>query len=152
MRIRKAKKEDMGAVFELIQELATFQNKLSAVNIKVDDLIRDGFTESPQFHCLVAVEGHEIIGIAFYSYGYSTWVGKSIQLDDLIVKENQRGKGIGFKLYDELMKIAQIEQVQKVTWLVYHWNTNAIGFYKKCGAKALDDLLIMQVENKDDNL
>lgn len=152
MLIRKAKKEDMSAVFELIQELATFQNKLSAVNITIDDLICDGFNENPQFHCLVADEGHEIIGIAFYSYGYSTWVGKSIQLDDLIVKENKRGKGIGLKLYNELIKIAQIEQVQKVTWFVYHWNTNAIEFYKKCGAKALDDLLIMQVENKDDNL
>ena len=145
MLVRKAKKDDMPGVFKLIQELAAFQEQASAIMITVADLIRDGFTDRQEFQCLVAEDYNEIIGIAFYSFGYSTWLGRTIKLDDLIVREDQRGKGIGFKLYDELVRIAKIENVRRITWFVYKWNKKAIEFYKKIGATAENDLLIMQV-------
>ena len=95
MNIRKGKSEDMKSVLELIHELAIFENEPDAVVITVDDLVRDGFGEKPLFHVFVAeIENNqkqkEIVGIALYYYRYSTWKGKTIHLEDLIVKEKMR--------------------------------------------------------------
>ena len=101
--IRKATKNDMPSVLELIQELATFEKEPDAVVVTVDDLIRDGFSENPLFQCFVADVDGEIIGMALYYYRYSTWKGKTIHLEDLIVKESKRGTGAGFALYKEII-------------------------------------------------
>ena len=93
MRLRKGKKDDMFAVLELIKELAVFEKEPDAVVVTVDDLVRDGFGESPLFHTFVAEMDSEIVGIALYYYRYSTWKGKTIHLEDLIVKEKMRGTG-----------------------------------------------------------
>ena len=144
--IRKATKNDMPSVLELIQELATFEKEPDAVVVTVDDLIRDGFSENPLFQCFVAEEENEIIGMALYYYRYSTWKGKTIHLEDLIVKENKRGTGAGFALYKEIIKQGKAENVRRIEWNVLDWNTPAIDFYEKSGAKVLGDWRVVHMD------
>ena len=146
MQLRKGKKDDMSAVLELIKELAVFEKEPDAVVVTVDDLVRDGFGESPLFHTFVAEMDSEIVGIALYYYRYSTWKGKTIHLEDLIVKEKMRGSGIGFALYSAIIHQGKKEHVRRVEWNVLDWNTPAIDFYKKSGAKVLNDWCVAQMD------
>lgn len=148
MIIRKATKNDMPSVLELIQELATFEKEPDAVVVTVDDLVRDGFSENPLFQCFVAEVENEIIGMALYYYRYSTWKGKTIHLEDLIVKENKRGTGAGFALYKEIIKQGKAENVRRIEWNVLDWNTPAIDFYEKSGAKVLSDWRVVHMDDK----
>ena len=148
MIIRKATKNDMPSVLELIQELATFEKEPDAVVVTVDDLIRDGFSENPLFQCFVSEVENEIIGMALYYYRYSTWKGKTIHLEDLIVKENKRGTGAGFALYKEIIKQGKSENVRRIEWNVLDWNTLAIDFYEKSGAKVLGDWRVVHMDDK----
>lgn len=146
MIIRKGTSNDMPAVLDLIKELAIFEKEPDAVVVTVDDLVRDGFGENPLFHTFVAEVNAEIIGIALYYYRYSTWKGKTIHLEDLIVKENQRGTGAGFALYSEIIAQGKRDNVRRIEWNVLDWNTPAIEFYKKTGAKVLDDWRVAQMD------
>ena len=146
MIIRKAVKEDMPQVLGLIQELATFEKEPDAVVVTVEDLVRDGFSKNPLFYCFVAEVGIEIIGIAFYYNRYSTWKGKTIHLEDLIVKESKRGSGAGFALYSEIIQQGKRDNVRRIEWNVLDWNTPAIEFYEKTGAKVLDDWRVAQMD------
>ena len=148
MIIRKATKNDMPSVLELIQELATFEKEPDAVVVTVDDLVRDGFSENPLFQCFVAEVDGEIIGMALYYYRYSTWKGKTIHLEDLIVKESKRGTGAGFALYKEIIKQGKSENVRRIEWNVLDWNTLAIDFYEKSGAKVLGDWRVVHMDDK----
>ena len=131
MLIRKGTPEDMSAVLELIQELATFEKEPDAVVVTVADLIRDGFSENPLFYIFVAEENSEIIGIALYYYRFSTWKGKTIHLEDLIVNEKHRGTGAGLALYTEIIKQGKKDNVRRIEWNVLDWNESAIQFYQK---------------------
>jgi GNAT superfamily N-acetyltransferase len=148
MIIRKGTPSDMPSVLELIKELATFEKEPDAVVISVDDLIRDGFAENPLFHTFVAEVDDKIIGIALYYYRYSTWKGKTIHLEDLIVKEDRRGTGAGFALYSEIIAQGKRDNVRRIEWNVLDWNTPAIEFYKKSGAKILADWDVVQMDEK----
>ena len=148
MIIRKATKNDMPSVLELIQELATFEKEPDAVVVTVDDLVRDGFSENPLFQCFVAEVDNQIIGMALYYYRFSTWKGKTIHLEDLIVKENKRGTGAGFALYKEIIKQGKTENVRRIEWNVLDWNTPAIDFYEKSGAKVLGDWRVVHMDDK----
>lgn len=155
MNIRKGNPEDMNAVLGLIQELADFEKEPDAVLITVDDLIRDGFGSSPLFHVFVAEvdtdpndseQGKQIVGIALYYYRYSTWKGKTIHLEDLVIKEKMRGTGLGYALYSEIIKQAKKDKVRRIDWNVLDWNTPAIEFYEKSGAKVLDEWRVAQMD------
>jgi GNAT superfamily N-acetyltransferase len=146
MTIRKGNPEDMQAVLGLIQELAAFEKEPDAVCITVDDLVRDGFGSNPLFHVFVAEVDSEILGIALYYYRYSTWKGKTIHLEDLIVKDEMRGSGLGFALYTAIIKQAKKDQVRRVEWNVLDWNTPAIAFYEKSGAKVLQEWRVAQMD------
>ena len=146
MMIRKATEKDMPFVLELIQELATFEKEPDAVVVTVADLVRDGFSEHPLFHCYVAEKENTIIGMALFYYRYSTWKGKTIHLEDLIVKADQRGTGAGFALYKEIIKQGKKDKVRRIEWNVLDWNTPAIDFYEKSGAKVLDDWRVVQMD------
>ena len=146
MIIRRGTPSDMVSVLGLIQELAVFEKEPEAVVLTVEDLIRDGFSEKPLFHCFVAEVDSEIIGIALYYYRYSTWKGKTIHLEDLIVKESSRGTGAGFALYSEIIHQGKRDNVRRIEWAVLDWNTPAIDFYKKTGAKVLDDWRVAQMD------
>lgn len=148
MIIRKGEQKDMKSVLELIQELAVFEKEPDAVELTVADLERDGFGSNPLFHTFVAEIDEEIVGIALYYYRYSTWKGKTIHLEDLIVKENQRGSGIGFALYSKIIEQGKIDNVRRIEWAVLDWNIPAIEFYKKSGAKILEDWRTVQMNEQ----
>jgi GNAT superfamily N-acetyltransferase len=126
--------------------LAAFEKEPEAVVVTVDDLIRDGFSDSPLFHCLVAEKENAIIGMALFYYRYSTWKGKTIHLEDLIVKANQRGTGAGFALYQEIIKQGKKDNVRRIEWNVLDWNIPAIAFYEKSGARVLADWRVVQMD------
>jgi GNAT superfamily N-acetyltransferase len=146
MNIRKGAIEDMSAVLELIKELATFEKEPNAVVVNVTDLERDGFGESPLFYTFIAEQNNEIVGMALYYYRYSTWKGRTIHLEDLIVKEKMRGSGLGFELYSAVIAQGKNDGVRRIEWNVLDWNTPAIEFYEKSGAKVLKDWLVAQMD------
>ncbi len=146
MNIRKGQKEDMPAVLSLIQELAAFEKEPNAVVVTVADLERDGFGNTPLFHTFIAELNNQIVGMALYYYRYSTWKGKTIHLEDLIVKEKMRGTGLGFQLYSEIIAQGKKDKVRRIEWAVLDWNTPAIGFYVKSGAKVLEDWRVAQMD------
>lgn len=111
-------------------------------------MIRDGFGANPLFHTFLAETDGVIVGVALYYYRYSTWKGKTIHLEDLIVTQNMRGTGIGIALYKEIMKQGALDGVRRIEWNVLDWNTNAIKFYENSGAKVLDDWRVVQMNEK----
>lgn len=146
MIIRKGNINDMPSVLELIRELAVFEKEPEAVEVTVADLERDGFGKNPLFHTFVAEIEGEIVGMALYYYRYSTWKGKTIHLEDLIVKEKMRGSGVGSALYAKIMEQGKSENVRRIEWAVLDWNTPAIDFYQKSGAKVFDDWRVAQMD------
>ena len=148
MIIRKGTPEDMQGVLTLIKELAIFEKEPDAVVITVEDLIRDGFGSQPLFHVFVAEVDQIIVGIALYYYRYSTWKGKTIHLEDLVVKQSMRETGIGYALYSEIIKQGKIDKVRRIEWAVLDWNTPAIEFYENSGAKVYDEWKIAQMDEE----
>lgn len=148
--IRFATKNDMVAVHQLIKELAIFEKEPDAVEVSVEDLIADGFSEQPAFKAFVAEEKDNIVGMALFYERYSTWVGKTIHLEDLIVTQKCRGMGVGKALYTALLQYATKKGVKRVTWEVLGWNKNAIEFYENTGAVILDEWRVVHM--KESNL
>lgn len=148
MNIRKGEKKDMKAVLDLIRELAAFEKEPNAVEVSAADLERDGFGNYPLFHTFVAEVDEQIVGIALYYYRYSTWKGKTIHLEDLIVTEKMRGSGLGFALYSKILEQGKKDKVRRIEWAVLDWNRPAIDFYIKSGAKILDDWRVVQMDEK----
>ena len=148
MIIRKGTREDMTAVLKLIKELAIFEREPNAVVITEEDLVRDGFSESPLFHTLVAEAHGKVAGIALYYYRYSTWKGKTLHLEDLIVTEKMRGTGLGFALYSEIIKQGKRDDVRRIEWNVLDWNMPAVDFYIKSGAKIPEDWRVVQMDEQ----
>lgn len=146
MIIRKGEKEDMPAILELIKELAIFEKEPEAVVVTESDLVRDGFSTNPLFYTFIAEVEGEIIGMALYYYRYSTWKGKTIHLEDLIVKEKSRGTGAGYALYAEIIAQGKKDNVRRIEWNVLDWNTPAIDFYNKSGAKLLEDWRVVHMD------
>jgi GNAT superfamily N-acetyltransferase len=133
--IRKGKKEDLPGVMALIHELAEFEQAPDAVTNTVADMEQDGFGEHPVFQFHVAEHEGRIIGVAIYFVKYSTWRGKGLYLDDLVVTEAYRSKGIGKKLFDEYVSEAHKIGAKQMHWQVLDWNVRAIEFYKKLNAR-----------------
>ncbi len=148
MIIRKGTPQDMPAVLELIKELAVFEKEPDAAILTVDELVKDGFGTNPLFYTFVAEEEGEIIGMALFYHRYSTWKGKTIHLEDLIVKESKRGTGAGSALYKEVITFAKAQGVRRVEWVVLDWNTHAIDFYKRSGATVFNDWLTVQMDEE----
>lgn len=146
--IRRGLKEDMQSVHNLIMELAIFEKEPDAVEITVDDLIRDGFSEKPRFKIFVAEENETIIGIALFYERYSTWKGKTIHLEDLIVTKKRQKIGAGKALYTAVLNYAYENDYNRVAWEVIDWNTNAIDFYKSTGATYLNDWSVVQMNKE----
>ncbi|MEO9482338.1 MAG: GNAT family N-acetyltransferase [Ekhidna sp.] len=131
IEIRKGEKKDLSSVFELIKELAVYENGLDQVINSVEKMEEDGFGQNPIYEFIVAVEEGNIIGSAIYYYRYSTWKGKRMYLEDLIVNEPKRGVGAGKLLFEAIIKIAKNTKCTGMMWQVLDWNEPAINFYKK---------------------
>jgi len=146
--IRKGEKKDMSSVLSLINELAVFEKEPDAVHITVDDLIEHGFKEKPEFNVLVAEFEGIIVGMALFYNRFSTWNGPSLHLEDLIVTEEYRGKGVGKALYDTVLEFGLTSGKKRVEWVVLDWNTPAIEFYKSTGAKMLYEWNLCQMDKQ----
>jgi GNAT superfamily N-acetyltransferase len=146
--LRKAEPSDMKAVLSLIKELAAFENEPGAVEITEKQLREDGFGPSPYFEVIVAEAQGTVVGMALFYYRYSTWKGRTIHLEDLVVKEDYRNKGVGSKLYTEVLRVAHGKGLKRVEWNVLDWNKVAIDFYESTGAKLLPDWRVVQMDEQ----
>ncbi|ERM83756.1 GNAT family acetyltransferase [Rhodonellum psychrophilum GCM71 = DSM 17998] len=134
--LRAGKKEDLPRVLELVKELALYEKAPEQVTNTIEMMEKDGFGPHPVFGFFVAqkVSTEEIIGIAIYYYRYSTWKGKRLYLEDIVVTESERGHGAGKLLFDRVMKKSLEENCTGMMWQVLDWNSPAINFYNKYGA------------------
>lgn len=144
--IRKGRKEDMPAVLELIKELAAFEKEPDAVVTTVETLEEEGFGENPLFHVFVAEVDGKIEGMALVYYRFSTWKGRTLHLEDLIVREEKRGTGLGNALYRKVIEFAKEQNLKRVEWVVLDWNKHAIDFYERSGANILKDWYTVQMD------
>jgi len=146
--IREAEFNDSSSILKLIKELAEYENEPNAVNLLVEDIQKDGFGVKPKFKCFVAEMDNCIIGMALYYPRYSTWDGQTLHLEDLIVSQNQRGKGVGKLLYTAFINQALKGGFKRVEWNVLDWNEVAIKFYESTGAKILKNWRTVQMPIK----
>lgn len=136
--IRPGRKEDLPRTLELIKELAAYERAPHEVINTVPQMERDGFGEDPIFGLYVAERGNVIVGISLYYWRYSTWKGKRLYLEDIVVTEKERGHGVGKSLFDRTMQHAVDSGCSGMMWQVLEWNEPALNFYRKYNAK-LDD-------------
>ena len=129
--IRKGSERDVPQALELVKELAVFEKAAQEVEVTIEEMTNWGFGKDKQFDFFVLEKENIIVGIALYYYKYSTWKGKCLFLEDLIVAEKERKNGYGKLLFNEVIKVAKQEKVKRMEWQVLDWNEPAIGFYKK---------------------
>ncbi|SNS08001.1 L-amino acid N-acyltransferase YncA [Belliella buryatensis] len=134
--IRKGEKTDLPRVLELVKELALYEKAPEQVTNTVALMEKDGFGEHPIFGFFVAIKEstQEIVGISIYYYRYSTWKGRRLYLEDIVVTESERGNGAGKLLFDRTMLKCLEDSCTGMMWQVLDWNEPAINFYKKYGA------------------
>jgi len=138
IEIRKASEKDFPLILELIKELADYEKSPDAVTNTVEQMLR----EQDYFHSYVAeTRDKKIVGMTVYFFAYYTWVGKSLYLEDIYVKESYRRKGIGEELLRKIFEVARNEDCKRVRWQVLDWNKSAISFYNKMGAEISSEWL-----------
>lgn len=130
--VRQAKFEDLPAIYDLVRELAIYENAEAALTASIADYEAD--FKARIFEAIVLEDAGEICGMCLYYMTYSTWKGKMLYLEDFVVQEKFRGKGNGQKLYDRFLEIAREKKCRMVKWQVLDWNEPAVNFYKKNGA------------------
>jgi GNAT superfamily N-acetyltransferase len=138
IQIRKAVEADCQAIMQLVQELAVYEKEPSAVTVTMEHFIESGFGEKPVWEAFVASplpsplggEG-DVVGFALYYTRYSTWKGQRMYLEDLLVTDAMRGKGVGKLLFDSLIEECKAKKYSGLVWQVLDWNEPAINFYKK---------------------
>lgn len=133
--IRDVRREDCPRLLELIRELAEYEKAPHEVTVTLEHFTAAGFGERPVWKAFAAVHEDTIIGFALYYIRYSTWKGCRMYLEDLLVSENWRGKGIGKLLFDKLIAEAREKEFNGIAWQVLEWNEPAINFYKKYEAQ-----------------
>ena len=146
MIIRPGKKSDIPQVFELIKELAEYEKALDKVSNTVEKLEEDGFGPNPVYELFVAEIENNIVGIALTYYRFSTWRGKVMYLEDLIVREHMRRKGIGKKLFDIVLDHAKVTSCVGLSLQVLDWNDLGINFYKKYNMEFDDEWINCYLE------
>lgn len=134
IQIREGIETDLPQTLALIQELAEYERAPQEVTNTLEIMRKDGFGPNPVFRFFVAEKASEIIGIAVYYMAYSTWKGKTLYLEDLVITEKYRRSGIGKLLFDAVAKKAGELEAKRFAWQVLEWNDPAINFYRKIGA------------------
>jgi GNAT superfamily N-acetyltransferase len=132
--IRRALKDDCPKLLELIQELATYEKAPDEVSVTLDHFTESGFGKQPVWWTFVAEVDEKIVGFALYYIRYSTWKGQAMYLEDILITNEMRGKGIGKLLFDRLIEEARDKKFNRIIWQVLDWNEPAINFYKKYNA------------------
>ena len=146
--IRKFRKEDLPQILELIQELADFEKEPDAVEVDISILEKEGMGDHPLFTCFVAEVNNRIEGIALVYFRFSTWKGRTVHLEDLIVRKEKRGTGLGSALYKKVIEYSLEQGVKRCEWVVRDWNSPAIEFYERSGATVLRDWHLVQMDEK----
>ncbi|MBK7305999.1 MAG: GNAT family N-acetyltransferase [Chitinophagaceae bacterium] len=136
--IRKAVKEDCIRMMELIQELAVYEKEPDAVTVSIDHFVESGFGEKPVWFAWVAEHEGNVEGFALCYIRYSTWKGQRLYLEDFLVSEKMRGKGMGKLLFDTLIEECKAKKYSGLVWQVLDWNEPAINFYKKYPEVSID--------------
>ena len=134
MTIRRANKEDCPRLLQLIHELAVYENAPDEVTVTLKHFEQTGFGQNPVWWAFVAEENGLVTGFALYYIRYSTWKGQRMYLEDILVTEASRGKGLGKLLMDRLIEEAKEKKLNAIVWQVLEWNEPAINFYKKYNA------------------
>lgn len=149
MKIRPAKREEVGEVLQLIQDLATYEKAPDQVEASKDDLLNTIFAKEPRVFCdLVEVDG-QIAGMAIWFLNYSTWQAKhGIYLEDLYIKPEFRARGYGKALLKHLAQICDKEGYGRLQWWVLDWNSPAIEFYRSLGAEAMDEWTVYRTSGQ----
>lgn len=129
--IRRALKDDCPKLLELIQELATYEKAPDEVSVTLDHFTESGFGKQSVWWAFVAEVDEKIVGFALYYIRYSTWKGQAMYLEDILITNEMRGKGIGKLLFDRLIEEAREKKFNRIIWQVLDWNEPAINFYKK---------------------
>ena len=143
VKIRQAVRADCSRMMELVHELAHYEKSPQEVTVEFDHFVNSGFSENPVWWAYVAEVTLDnnvstIVGFALYYIRYSTWKGKRIYLEDIVVTEKMRGKGIGTLLFNKILDVSSSLEYCGISWQVLDWNTDAIKFYNKFPGLAMD--------------
>ena len=135
INIRRATKEDIGLVRDLVMELAIFEKAPEEVTSSLADYVQEGFSDNPLFTANLIYLNDELAGFSLWYYRFSTWKGRRFYLEDLYIKEAYRGKGLGRNLINEAIEEAKRMKCTGMMWQVLDWNQPAIDFYNTLGVK-----------------
>lgn len=133
--IRKGRPTDVPAVMELVRELAVYEKAAHEVSNTESRMLADGFSENPAFGLFIAERERQIIGIAIHFVRYSTWKGKMLYLEDIVVRQEMRGQGAGAALFEACMQHCIDAGYAGMSWQVLDWNEPALNFYSKYNAQ-----------------
>lgn len=147
--IRKGTKEDMAGAHALIKELAVYEKAGDEVETTVSSMEMDGFGPDKIFDLFVAEQNGQIVGIALYYIKFSTWKGRCVYLDDIVVTQKLRGNGIGKLLFDKVIEVSKAMGVKRLEWQVLNWNEPAIRFYKKYQSQLDEEWINCKLTDKD---
>ena len=147
--IRKAETKDIPSILGLIKELAVFERQPNAVILSEGELEQALFGENPWVYVYVAEMENKVVVMSLYYYGFSTWKGRSLHLEDLIVHENYRKLGIGRALMNQVIQIAKTEKVERMSWEVLDWNEPAVKFYESLGTEFYKDWWLCRLFRED---
>lgn len=131
IEIRRAVEKDCEQIINLVKELAVYEKAPNEVTVSLEQFTKSGFGAQPVWWAFVAEDDNRIIGFALYYIRFSTWKGERMYLEDFLVTEHCRGKGVGKMLFDALIQEAKEKQFNAIVWQVLDWNEPAINFYKK---------------------
>ncbi|WP_353181970.1 GNAT family N-acetyltransferase [Parapedobacter lycopersici] len=132
--IRKATATDCPQMLGLIRELAVYEKAPDEVTVSMAEFVDAGFGDQPVWEAFVAEEDNQLVGMSLFYIRYSTWKGRRLYLEDIIVTENRRGSGIGRQLFERTLELCKERQYTGMVWQVLEWNEPAIKFYQKYGA------------------
>jgi GNAT superfamily N-acetyltransferase len=146
--IRKGEEKDLGDLLRLIRELAAYERAAGEVESSLDEMRSWGFGPEQVYGFFVAEKENEIVGIALYYYKYSTWKGRCLYLEDLIVTEKERRHGYGALLFEAVVKLAREQKVRRLEWQVLEWNEPALEFYRRYNCIVDDEWLNCRLTDK----
>ncbi len=139
IQIRRAIETDCKSIMNLIHELAVYEKAPEEVTVDFDHFVESGFGQNPVWYAFVADDENDIVGFALYYIRYSTWKGQRMYLEDILVTNSNRGKGVGKLLFDKLIEEASEKKLSGLVWQVLDWNEPAINFYRKYGGVKFDN-------------